>query len=316
MLNIHAFASAKGYRSYLEKESPGSWKGSGSKLLNLPEEVTKESFSSVRRGLHPETGEELRIRKVVDRIYTKPWGTEVYKAREMYDMVISAPKSVSVMALVDPRISVSHQESVSRVLERMEERNGAMVVAEYHHHNSRKLDPQEHSHLVAANLSFDGERWKTLNANKMYRAQGEITDGYREFLLRKLEQEGYKIDYPEIAGVPQELIEKFSQRSQDRDELIEDFIAYQEKEPTNKEVSILIRDNRQEKQLMPLAEARERQLERLNAGERAGLMRIKEQAQEKEVSYSLDLDDHVTHESAAPQQKGWSYGEKPKQRAY
>jgi hypothetical protein len=32
-------------------------------------------------------------------------------------------------------------------------------------------------------------------------------------------------------------------------------------------------------------------------------MRIKEQAQEKEVSYSLDLDDHVTHESAAPYQQ-------------
>jgi conjugative relaxase-like TrwC/TraI family protein len=316
MLNIHAFAQAKGYRSYLEKESPGAWKGSGSKLLNLPEEVTKENYSSIRQGLHPETGEELRIRKVVDRVYTKPWGTEVYKAREMYDLVISAPKSVSVMALVDPRISVSHQESVSRVLERMEERNGAMVVAEYHHHNSRKLDPQEHSHLLAANLSFDGERWKTLNANKMYRGQQEITDGYRDFLFRKLEHEGYRIDYPEIAGIPPEILEKFSQRSQDRDESIEEFMQYQGKEPTNREISILIRDNRQEKQLIPLAEARERQLERLNAGERAGLMRIKEQAQEKEVSYSLDLDDHVTHESAAPYQQKWSYGEKPKQRAY
>ena len=203
MLNIHAFAQAKGYRSYLEKEAVGSWKGSGSKLLNLPEEITKENFSSIRQGLHPETGEELRIRKVVDRVYHKPWGTETYKAREMYDLVISAPKSVSVMALVDPRISASHQEAVSKVLERMEQRNGAMVVAEYHHHNSRKLDPQEHSHLLAANLSFDGERWKTLNANKMYRGQQEITDGYRDFLFRKLEREGYRIDYPEIAGVPE-----------------------------------------------------------------------------------------------------------------
>jgi conjugative relaxase-like TrwC/TraI family protein len=114
MLSIHAMAHAKGYRSYLEREAPGSWKGTGSKLLNLPDDVTKESFSSVRQGLHPETGDELRIRKVVDRVYHKPWGDEIYKAREMYDLVISAPKSVSVMAMVDPGISRAHQQSIEQ----------------------------------------------------------------------------------------------------------------------------------------------------------------------------------------------------------
>jgi len=316
MLNIHAFAQAKGYRSYLEKEAVGSWKGSGSKLLNLPDDVTKENFSSIRQGLHPETGEELRIRKVVDRVYRKPWGDEIYKAREMYDLVISAPKSVSVMAMVDPRISASHQEAVSKTLERMEQRNGAMVVAEYHHHNSRKLDPQEHTHLLAANLSFDGERWKTLNANKMYRGQQEITDGYRDFLFRKLEREGYRIDYPEIAGIPPEIIEKFSQRSQDRDESIEEFMQYQGKEPTNREISILVRDNRQEKPLMSLEEARRQQIERLTPSEHSGLVRLREEAREKEVSYSFDLNDHVVHESAAHHHVAWSYGGKEKQRSY
>jgi hypothetical protein len=95
MLNIHAMAHAGRYRSYLEREAPGSWKGTGSKLLNLPDDVTKESFSSIRQGLHPDSGEELRIRKVVDRVYRKPWGMKSTKLREMYDLVISAPKSVS-----------------------------------------------------------------------------------------------------------------------------------------------------------------------------------------------------------------------------
>jgi conjugative relaxase-like TrwC/TraI family protein len=316
MLNIHAMAHAGRYRSYLEREAHGSWKGTGSKLLNLPDDVTKESFSSIRQGLHPDSGEELRIRKVVDRVYRKPWGDEIYRAREMYDLVISAPKSVSVMALVDPRISASHQEAASKVLERMEQRNGAMVVAEYHHHNSRKLDPQEHTHLVAGNLSFDGERWKTLNANKMYRGQGEITEGYREFLFRKLEQKGYQIDYPEIRGVPEEVIAKFSQRSQDRDEAIEQFVEYQGKNPTNREIGILVRDNRDAKAVMPTEEVRERQLERLTPSEHSGLVRLREEAQEKEVSYSYDLNDHVVHESAAHHQQRWSYGEKPKHRAY
>jgi len=317
MLSIKAMSHAGLYRSYLEKEGSGSWKGTGSKLLNLPDDVTKENFSSIRKGLHPESGEELRIRKVVDRVYRKPWGDEIYKSREMYDLVISAPKSVSVMAMVDPGISLAHQQSIERVLRHMEQRNGAMVVAEYHHHNSRKLDPQEHTHLVAGNLSFNGERWATLNANKMYRGQQEITEGYREFLFRKLEQKGYQIDYPEIRGVPEEVIVKFSQRTQDRDEAIEDFLAYQEKHPTNKEISILVRDNRQEKPLMSLEEAKQKQIERLTPSEHSGLVRLREESKEREVSYSYDLNSHVVEEPASQHHVAWSYGgEKVKQRGY
>jgi conjugative relaxase-like TrwC/TraI family protein len=198
----------------------------------------------------------------------------------------------------------------------MEQRNGAMVVAEYHHHNSRKLDPQEHTHLVAGNLSFDGERWKTLNANKMYRGQQEITEGYREFLFRRLEQKGYQDRLPRDRGVPEEVIVKFSQRSQDRDEAIEDFLAYQEKHPTNKEIGILVRDNRQGKELMPLEDARERQLERLTPSEHSSLVRLREESQEKQTSYSYDLNDHVTEEPAAQHHVAWSYGSKERQRSY
>jgi conjugative relaxase-like TrwC/TraI family protein len=45
-----------------------------------------------------------------------------------------------------------------------------LVIAAYHHDTSRELDPQLHSHLVAANLTYDGPegRWKTLQATDIY----------------------------------------------------------------------------------------------------------------------------------------------------
>jgi conjugative relaxase-like TrwC/TraI family protein len=45
-----------------------------------------------------------------------------------------------------------------------------LVLAVYHHDTSRELDPQLHTHAVAANLMFDGMegRWKALQASDVY----------------------------------------------------------------------------------------------------------------------------------------------------
>lgn len=268
----------------------------------------------MRLGEHPETGESLRIRKVVDRVYHKPWGTEVYKARELFDLTISAPKSVSVMGLVDPRITEAHQQAVDKVWRGMEHRCGGMVIAAYDHHYSRELDPQEHTHLVAGNLAFDGEKWRTLQANNLYRAQKEVTAHYREHLLGDLERQGYRIDYPELAEVPEELRERFSQRAVERDIAIAGFTKHHGRDPNPREVAILVRNHREEKQYPLAEEIRERQLARLSPSERESLVTLKERAAERERP--MYLQDHVEHEAPAEYHRPWSYGEKPKQRAY
>jgi hypothetical protein len=58
------------------------------------------SFGSlaVRQGLDPQKGEFFRQRHGADR--TASNGAEQSKARYLYDMTFSAPKSVSVMAIV------------------------------------------------------------------------------------------------------------------------------------------------------------------------------------------------------------------------
>jgi conjugative relaxase-like TrwC/TraI family protein len=314
MLSIRAMAHGDGYLNYLEKESPGQWVGTGAKILKLDGEVSKDDFHSVRKGLHPETQEKLRIRNVVDRIYNKPWGQEIYKARELYDLTISAPKSVSIMSMFDERISEAHQYAADRVWRGMEHQCGAMVIASFQHHYSRELDPQEHTHLVAGNLAFDGEKWRTLHANNWYRSQQQITEYYRENLLGTLERQGYRIDYPELAEVPQELIERFSQRAESRDSSIAAYVEHFGEEPSNREVAVMVRENREPKQYLPAEEIRERQLARLEPAEREQLVTVKERAYEQGEKIHLPrLHDSVESEEALAH-RPWRYAERAKER--
>jgi conjugative relaxase-like TrwC/TraI family protein len=50
------------------------------------------------------------------------------------------------------------------------ELRAASFLAVYHHDTSRELDPQLHSHAVAANLTYDGTEglWKAFQASGIY----------------------------------------------------------------------------------------------------------------------------------------------------
>lgn len=107
------------------------------------------------------------------------------------------------------------------------------IVAAYRHDTSRELDPQLHIHAVAANLSYDGveDRWKALQASGLYERRAYLTEVYRNTLAREVRSLGYEIesrrdsrgrDYGfEIRGVSHELLERYSQRSAQRDAAIE-----------------------------------------------------------------------------------------------
>ncbi len=76
----------------------GEWQGRGAELLGLRGSVGSEQFEAVREGLHPETGEFLRPRHSADRANGD--GSEHSKARSLYDLTFSAPKSVSIQAMI------------------------------------------------------------------------------------------------------------------------------------------------------------------------------------------------------------------------
>ncbi len=69
-----------------------------------------------------------------------------------------------------------------------------IAVAIYDHDTSRELDPQLHTHVVAANLTFNGEegRWKALQAFGIYELRAFLTEVYRNALAREVRSLGYE----------------------------------------------------------------------------------------------------------------------------
>ena len=252
----------------------GEWHGQGAELLGLRGEVTREQFEAVREGLHPESGEFLRPRHSADRIGED--GSEQSKGRSLYDLTFSAPKSISILALVggDERLIAAHDKAVREALAEAENYaaarvrlNGAnedratanWIVAAYRHDTSRELDPQLHTHAVTANLTFDGVegRWKALQASGLYERRAYLTEVYRNALAREVYGLGYEIEQRrdskgrdhgfEICGVSNELLEKYSIRSAQRDAAIERFTVDHGCKPTNNEVAVLVRESRADK---------------------------------------------------------------------
>jgi conjugative relaxase-like TrwC/TraI family protein len=193
MLTIHAMSNGTGYaKKHLEKNDyyaegervVGQWFGRGAEKVGLSGHVELEQFERVRQGLHPETGEKLRQRKSADR--TDRNGNKQSHGRNLYDFTFSAPKSLSIMAIVggDGRLIEAHDRAVKEALAEMERWaatrvradkengnrvTGNLIVACYRHDSSRSLDPQIH-HCVAANMTHDAveDRWKALQASGIY----------------------------------------------------------------------------------------------------------------------------------------------------
>lgn len=281
----------------------GEWQGRGAELLGLRGNVGSEQFEAVREGLHPESGEFLRPRHSADR--TNGDGSEQSKARSLYDLTFSAPKSVSVQAMVggDERLIAAHDKAVREALAESESYaatrvriNGAnenrptanWIVAAYRHDTSRELDPQLHTHAVAANLTYDGVegRWKALQASGLYERRAYLTEVYRNALAQEVRGLGYDIEQRrdsrgrdlgfEIRGVSNELLERYSQRSAQRDAAIEDFKEQHGRKPTDNEVAVLVRESRADK-LTEIAteQVRQQQQARLSPEESHTLNRLR-----------------------------------------
>src|SRR5437867_1126118 len=129
MLTIRAMSDGKGYSSrhlehsdyYAEGERVvGRWMGRGAELLGLGGEVKSDDFEALRQGLDPETGKFLRQRKSADRVASD--GTTRSHGRHLYDFTISAPKSVSIMAILgaDKRLMDAHEKAVAEALQELE----------------------------------------------------------------------------------------------------------------------------------------------------------------------------------------------------
>jgi conjugative relaxase-like TrwC/TraI family protein len=326
MLTIRAMSGGIGYaQRHLEHSDyydehhrvQGEWQGRGAELLGLSGDVTREQFEAVREGLHPETGEYLRPRHSTDRVSVD--GTEQSKARSLYDLTFSAPKSVSIQAMVagDERLQAAHDEAVRSTLAEAESHaatrvrlngvnedrmTGNWIVATYRHDASRELDPQLHTHAVAANLTYDGVegRWKALQASGLYERRAYLTEVYRNALAHEVRSLGYEIETRrdsrgrnlgfEIRGVSEDLQERYSQRSVQRDQAIDEFTKQNGRKPTDNEVAVLVRETRADKLAeISTEQVRQQQQARLSPEEQRSLKRLQHNSLEHKQNVLYEI---------------------------
>ena len=168
---------------YYAKDDPdhraaSAWAGKGADALGLSGPVDPDVFTAILEGRVPD-GSQLGRRGKDGEIVHRPGR----------DLTLSAPKSVSLAALVggDARIVEAHGRTVERTLAWVEERvietrmkapdGGRMiragsqkaVIATFTHETSRNLDPQLHTHAVIANMVQGGDgKWRTMANEKLY----------------------------------------------------------------------------------------------------------------------------------------------------
>jgi conjugative relaxase-like TrwC/TraI family protein len=264
-----------------EKAVLGEWIGEGAKALGLSGEVTDEPFDALRQNRHPKTGEALTARDQANRV-------------AFFDVQLSAPKDVSVLAMVggDDRVRVAFVESVKIALGEMErfaavrERRGEAASTEAYrltrnytgalflHDASRDLDPQLHAHAVLANATWDAARneWLALQPAEMLRASPYLRQVlYRELAgrLRALGYEPYEMNSKgfSVRGV-EHLRERFSKRANHVQKLAEEFAAEKGRKATKREIEILVRESREDKLTdVSTSEVRARQRAELNPDE-------------------------------------------------
>ncbi|WP_272664058.1 MobF family relaxase [Providencia sp. PROV016] len=277
MLTLSRVSSASGAASYYEKEDnyyflgDGStqWFGKGAESLGLSGSVKRDDFQRVLEGKLP-NGESLE--HIVNN---------QNKHRPGYDLTFSAPKSVSVLALIEDKKDVlaAHNKAVINTLTELEkmastrimksgivsvEETNNIVAALFLHDTNRNLEPQVHTHAIIANVTETKEgNWKTLSADSVREInafietiwKNPIAYGslYRNNLRPELESLGYKLievgkhGQFEISGVPTEL---FSSRGKEINEAVG-------KDATAKQKSIAAKDTRNKKDFTNIGEVKE-----------------------------------------------------------
>lgn len=207
-----------------------AWGGSLAQGLGLSGEVDPKTMEALLAG--KVAGQQLG-RHRQDGIQHHPG----------WDFAISAPKSVSIMALAvgDERIAEAHEKAVDVALAYLEEHaqlrrragkdvvhetTGRLLWARFTEHASRELDPHLHTHVVIFNMTnrAGDEPYASLESRAMYAEQMATGQIYRNQLAHGLRELGYQIEFDpgrglfEISGVPRSLIAEMSQRAQQIDD--------------------------------------------------------------------------------------------------
>ena len=225
----------------------GEWQGQLAASFGLSGEVAPLEFSRLSEGKHPQTEAQM-VKHRPGGEYTNADGTETKEVehRAGWDATFSAPKSVSLTALVggDERVKEAHGAAVSTALDELErytqariggnnpaETTGKFIAAKFEHDTARPVDgyaaPQLHTHAIIFNVTerADGST-RALQERAFFESQNYATAVYQSALTYELRKLGYELETgksgaPEIKGYTAEYLEASSPRSQQIREQLE-----------------------------------------------------------------------------------------------
>lgn len=235
MIRVSQQNSAEGAKRYYAsadyyldgQELVGLWGGKGAALLGLSGRVEKQAFEQLCDNLDPRTGLPLTVRTRSERTVG-------------YDFTFSVPKSVSLLYGLtgDEHLLTAFREATAQTMREMEaemktrvRRGGVeenrttrnMVWAEFIHTTSRPVDgvpdPHLHAHVFVFNATKDQEenRWKAGQFRELKRDAPYFQAAFRVRLANRLQDLGYgvvrKRDDFEIAGIPTDLLKRYSRRT-------------------------------------------------------------------------------------------------------
>ncbi len=218
------------YFSGPEYSLKDTWLGAGARDLGLQGSVDPAKLDALFSGRSPVSHAEFE--NMTSRTRVVNYG---------YDAVFSAPKSVSLLALLgEPNLAQrtrqAHQDSVEKAFEFFESqiccvrrasmghtsyiRSNGVIAGQFSHCVTRALDPHLHTHVVFPNLTRgEDNRWSAFNSAFIWasaRTSGFLYQAnLRHELTKQIGVEWRPLinGTSEINGIPRELLESFSIRS-------------------------------------------------------------------------------------------------------
>ncbi|MEL6263453.1 MAG: MobF family relaxase [Cyanobacteria bacterium J06626_6] len=216
------------------QQSDSQWQGQGAEKLNLTGPVNKEIFQQLLHGQTPD-GKSLHSKRI-----------DPTKHRAATDYTFSAPKSVSIAALIqkDKRVIFAHDNAVKIALNVLENRyaqtrvrhgpgirervtTGNIIAATFRHETSREQDPQLHTHCVVINATqLANGKWQSISNDEALNNVKLLGEIYQNELAHQLQKLGYEIEPQgngtfECKGYEKPLLDLFSTRSQQIENYIE-----------------------------------------------------------------------------------------------
>lgn len=205
------------------------WSGRGAAELGLAGEVAEAPLAQVLAGRTPDGAEHLGGRQ---------------RTLGAFDLVLSAPKSVSVLAALAPArhvgvVEQAHELAVRSAVAFLEQRlahvrdrrgdgdrlePAGCVAAVFCHRTSRALDPHLHAHVVLANAGRDSAgAWRALDARPLFAEARTVGALYQaELRARLVDALGVRFvdegrSAIQLSGIDAALRARFSQRGAEVD---------------------------------------------------------------------------------------------------